>query len=138
MNLFEISNRVLKFENLIQIWKSFIPSENLFQTWALQGGAMCMYSTLSRDKLENMNMVPLSRVHVWHKFFRFELSFQLSKFDLRFWKKSNRFSRDKSFGHFYRKYELYLVFLVKLQKKYQWNERVSPVSIGISLIQTTE
>ena len=67
-----------------------------------------------------MNMVPLSRVHVWHKFFRFELSFQLSKFDLRFWKKSNRFSRDKSFGHFYRKYELYLVFLVKLQKKYQW------------------
>ena len=82
--------RVLKFENLIQIWKSFIPSENLFQTWALQGGAMCMYSTLSRDKLENMNMV-----HVWNKFFRFELSFQISKLDLRFWKKSNRFSRDK-------------------------------------------
>ena len=30
LNLFEISDRVLKFENLIKICKSFIPTENLF------------------------------------------------------------------------------------------------------------
>ena len=39
LNLFEISNTVLKFENL-------------FQTWTMRSGAMCMYSTLPHDKLE--------------------------------------------------------------------------------------
>ena len=37
LNLFEISNWVLKFENLIQIWNNAILSENLFQK--------CIYPT---------------------------------------------------------------------------------------------
>ena len=43
LNLFEISNRVLKFENLIEI---IIPSKNLFQTWTTGSGAMCVCSSL--------------------------------------------------------------------------------------------
>ena len=43
---------VLKFENLIQIWKSCILSENLFQNWTPQNGTMSLYSTLSHDLFE--------------------------------------------------------------------------------------
>ena len=75
LNLFEISNRVLKFETLILIWKSFISSENLFQTWTLRNSAMYMYSSLSRDKLEYMHIATLLGVHVWNNFeTRFEIS----------------------------------------------------------------
>ena len=68
LNLFEISNRVLKFENLIQIWKYFILSENLFQIWIPWSGAMCVYSTLSHEKVEYTHNEPLLRVHVWNQF----------------------------------------------------------------------
>ena len=43
LNLLEISNQVLKFENLTLIWKKIISSENLFQTsipWS--GASMCI------------------------------------------------------------------------------------------------
>ena len=68
LNWFEISNRVLKSENLISIWKSIILSENLFQTWLLRSATMCVYSSLSHDKDEYMNMALLCRVYVWNKF----------------------------------------------------------------------
>ena len=55
LNLFEISNRVLKFENWIKIWNFFIPFENLFQIWTLRDGAMCMYSFYHA-------------IYVWNKF----------------------------------------------------------------------
>ena len=51
LNLFEISKRALKFENLFEIRKSLILPENLFQTWTSRSGAMCVYITLSQDKL---------------------------------------------------------------------------------------
>ena len=70
LNLFETSDQVLEFENLIQIWKSFLPSENLFQTGTLGSGAMCMYSSLSHDKVEYTHIAPLRRVHVWNKCFQ--------------------------------------------------------------------
>ena len=51
----------IEFWNL-KIWfkseKKNILSENLFQTWASRSGSVCMYSTLSRDKLENTHMAP--------------------------------------------------------------------------------
>ena len=56
------------------IWKSnlnlnyFILSENLFQTWTLRRGAMCVYSSLSCGKVEYMHIAPLSGVHVWNRF----------------------------------------------------------------------
>ena len=105
LNLFEISNRVLKFENWIQIWKFSISSEILFQTWTLRSDFMCMYSTSSHDKLEYMLMAPLRRVHVWknfkkgYNFFRFKSNIQIQKRDLRFQINSNGFSRHRSFGH---------------------------------------
>ena len=59
LNLFEISSQVSKFENLIEDQKLFISSENLFQmsqnsfqTWSPQSSAMCVYSSLSHDKVE--------------------------------------------------------------------------------------
>ena len=72
---YEISNRVLKFENLIQIWKRFIPSENLFQTWSMQSGVMCVDLTLSCDKLEYTHMAALHRIHVGNKVFRQDKTF---------------------------------------------------------------
>ena len=66
LNLFEISYRGLKFEKIIKIWKSFIPSENGFQTRTpLRSGAMCMYSSLSCDEVEYMHIVLL---HFWNRF----------------------------------------------------------------------
>ena len=50
--------------NLIRI----ILPENLFQTWTLQNGSMCMYSTFSRDKIEYKHMAPLRRIHIWNNF----------------------------------------------------------------------
>ena len=94
----------LKIENLIQMWKSFIPSENLFQIWILQSGAMCVYSSLLRDKFEYTHLAPLRWVQVWNRFsdginlFRFRLNFQISKLNLRFQINSNGFTRHRSFG----------------------------------------
>ena len=72
LNLFEISNQVLKLENLIQIWKFFVPSENLFQNWTLKSGAMWLYSSLSCSKvkynIQYMHIAPLHGVHVWNVF----------------------------------------------------------------------
>ena len=49
------------------IWKSIILSENLFQTWILQSGAMCdVYSSLSRDKVEYTHIEALCEVHFWN------------------------------------------------------------------------
>ena len=71
LTLFEISNRVLKFENLIQIWKSFIPSENLFQTFTLRSGAMCVYSSLSYDKDEyTKHCNTLFEIHFQTEYFK--------------------------------------------------------------------
>ena len=53
LNSFEISNQVLKFENLIEI---IILFKNLFQTWTTRIGAMCVCSC---DKVEHMHMAPL-------------------------------------------------------------------------------
>ena len=59
LNLFEIPNQVLKFEKLISIWNFFILSENLFQTWTLRSGAICVYSSLSCVEVEYMHIAPL-------------------------------------------------------------------------------
>ena len=105
LNSFEITIWGLKCENSIQIWKYFILSENLFQIWIPWSGAMCVYSTLSHEKVEYTHNEPLLRVHVWNQFsngkffFKFELHFQISKLDLGFQINSNGFSRDRSFQH---------------------------------------
>ena len=91
LNLFEISNWVLKFENMIQIWKSFILSENLFQIWTLQICAICVFSSLISDKVEYMHFAPLRKAHVcikfsggvklfqiWNKFSNFKTWFEIS------------------------------------------------------------
>ena len=39
----------------------------LFQTWTLGIGAMCVYLSLSRDKVEYMDIAPLSIGQVWYK-----------------------------------------------------------------------
>ena len=67
LNLFEISNRGLKFEKLIWICKSFILSQNLFQTCTLGIGAMCVYLSLSHDKVEYMDIAPLRMGQVGYK-----------------------------------------------------------------------
>ena len=64
LNWFEISNRVLKSENLISIWKSIILSENLFPTWLLRSATMWLYSILSHDKVEYTHTEPLWEFHV--------------------------------------------------------------------------
>ena len=88
LNLFEISNWVLKFENLISIWKSIILSENLFQTWILQSGTMCLYSSF---------------LHAIFFYVRSLIKLcQISgnvKTHLRFQINSNGFSRHRSFGY---------------------------------------
>ena len=46
---------------------------------------MCMYSYISRDKIEYKYMASLSRFHVWNKFWdeiKLKLKFQISKLDL--------------------------------------------------------
>ena len=97
LNLVEIWNRVLKFENLIQIWKSFIPSQNLFQTRTMQSGAMCVYSSVSRDKVKYYTTLQgPSLKYIFtcdNRFFRFILNFQISKLNLRFQINYNGFSR---------------------------------------------
>jgi hypothetical protein len=66
---------------------------------------MCVYSSLSRDKVKLTHIEPLHRVLVSDKFsdriffFRFKLNFQSSKHDLRFQINSNRFYRDRNFGY---------------------------------------
>ena len=60
----------------IEFWNFIIwfKSEKKYPVWNfisnvdLWSGSMCMYSTLSHDKLEHMHMAPLLRVHVWNKF----------------------------------------------------------------------
>ena len=109
LNLFEIPNWVLKIENLISIWKFFILSENLFQSWILRSGAMCVYLNLSLscNKVEYMHIAPLCGVHVWNRiwdrmnFFQIQITFTNFKLYLRFQINSNGFSRDRSFGHFW-------------------------------------
>ena len=69
LNFFEISNQVLKFNNLIQICLFSIQYENLFETLSQWIGAMCVYSTISCDKLEHMmSMAPQCRDHAGNKF----------------------------------------------------------------------
>ena len=60
------------------VWKSiliFLKSKMFlsglkiyFKTWHVQSGTMCVYSTWSRDKIEYTYMTPLSRLHVWNRF----------------------------------------------------------------------
>ena len=65
LNLFEMLKRGLKLENLIFNLNFFyINSENLFKTWTLQSGSMCMYSSLSRDKVKYTHMAPLRGFYV--------------------------------------------------------------------------
>ena len=79
---------VLKFENLIWIWEKFILSVIFFQTWTTQSRSMCLYSTLSCDKLEYTHMAPLLRIHVWNKFsywiILFQIEIKFSNFRTRF------------------------------------------------------
>ena len=75
---------------MIQISKSLISSQNLFQTWTLQSGAMW--------GIQPYHVVNLN-TRTWHhlawakfekkvpkewKYFRYKLTFQISKLDLRF------------------------------------------------------
>ena len=88
LNWFEISNQVLKFENLISIWKSIILSEHLFQTWILQSGAICVYSSLLRDKVEYTQIEPLYKVQFEKKTIQdnsFSNLNQIFKFQNKFW-----------------------------------------------------
>ena len=104
LNLFEISNRVLEFKNSISIWKCIILPENLFQTCILRRGAMCVYSSWSRDKVEYMHIEPLCKLRgpglKWIFrldifFFRFKSNFQISKLVWRFQINSNGFLRHR-------------------------------------------
>ena len=64
---------------------------------------MCVYSSLSCDKVEHMHHSAGSMFEIdfqtGQTFFRFKLNFQISKLYLRFQINSNGFSRDRSFGH---------------------------------------
>ena len=67
---------------------------------------MCVYSTLSHNKLEHMLMAPQRRVHVGNKFWdvwnKFSDRIKLFKFQNMIWDFKlikMDFSRDKSFGH---------------------------------------
>ena len=105
LNLFEISNRVLKFGNVIYIWKSFILSEYLFQTWTRQNGAMCVFQVHHVVRLNTFLYTTGSMFEIdfqtGQTFFRFRLNFKIAKLYLRFQINSNRFSRDRSFGHYW-------------------------------------
>ena len=54
LNLFEISNRVLKFENWIKIWNFFIPFENLFPIWTLRSVCIQVYHVTWHHSAESM------------------------------------------------------------------------------------
>ena len=66
---------------------------------------MCMYSSVSCDKVEYTHMSPLHRStfeknHLDRTLFSdLNLHFQVSKLNFRFQINSNEFSRDGSFGH---------------------------------------
>ena len=67
-NFYLLKNHLNLFEtNWVSIWKRIILSENLFQTWILRSGDMCVYSSLSRDKVEYTHIEPLCEVHIWKK-----------------------------------------------------------------------
>ena len=79
----------------LKIWfksKKKILSENPFQTWTVRSGVMCTYSTLSHDKLDYTHMAPLF-INVWSWYTDLINNFK-TWFDI-----SNKFSRDRSFGH---------------------------------------
>ena len=88
-----------------EIWIFFIQSENSFQTWTLWSCVMCVFSSLSRGKVEYVHITPLHGVHVWNRFsdrtnfFQIWIRFSNFKLYLRFQINSNGFSRDRSFGH---------------------------------------
>ena len=81
--------------------------KTLFPTWILWSAAMCVYSSLSSDKVEYTHIEPLCQVHVLINFqtriffFRFKSKFQISKLVLRFQIHSNKFSRHRGFQHFW-------------------------------------
>ena len=67
---------------------------------------MSVNSSLSCCKVEYMHIVPFGRgpclkidFPTEQTFFRFILDFKITKLDLEFQINSNRFSRDRSFGH---------------------------------------
>ena len=70
----------IQFQNL-KIWfkseKSLSCLKIYFKQMDPRSGAMCMYSTLSHDKLEYTHMVLLLRVHVWNQF-----SSEIKKFQI--------------------------------------------------------
>ena len=57
------------------------------QMWTLQSGSMCVYSTLSHDKLKYTQIALLFRVHVWNKFSDWKKPFlnQIFKFQNTIW-----------------------------------------------------
>ena len=62
---------------------------------------MYVYSSLSFDKVEYHSAVWIFEIdfQTGQIFFRFKLDFQILKLYLRFQTNSNRFSRDRRFGH---------------------------------------
>ena len=97
------SFEIWKFNRNLKFFLSF-----LFQSWTLRSGAMRVYSSLSCGKFEWLNTCTLHHsagfmfeiyFQTGQTFFRFRLNFKILKLYLRFQINSNRFSRDRSFGH---------------------------------------
>ena len=105
LNLFEILNRVLKFENSKYTWKVLSRLKKFISNMDPSEWCNVSVFTLLHDKLEYMHMALFCMVHVWLKFtdtikkFRLRINFQIFKLDLWFQINSNGFSRHRSFGH---------------------------------------
>ena len=105
LNFFEISNTVLKNENLIQICKSFLCLKIYFNhgtSRVVPCACVQVYHVIRFNTYTwHHSAGSMFEIHFqteW-QIFRSKSNFQISKLDLRFQKNSNRFSRHRSFRH---------------------------------------
>ena len=105
LNLFEISKQVLKFENLIQIWKKISCLKSYFKHGprrVVQCECIKLYHMI-RLNTHTLNHSAKSTFEINFQtgqfIFRFKSNFLISKLVLRFQINSNWFSRHRSFGH---------------------------------------